>query len=306
MAKNIKRIIFVLILLAALLSVGFLMMTSTSNEYQGRDMVARIYLYGPIQEGTAGYFTGAITPGQVARELEQAKNEGAQAVVLRIDSPGGAIAASQEIASTIRNYNLPVVISMGDTAASGGYYISAPADGIVAHPGTMTGSIGVISQSINPAGLLEKLGIEMETFTAGEHKDMSMRDMTEQERNLMQEMLNQAYDQFVEEIAEGRELDKEEVLELATGEVFIGSQAYELGLVDRLGGMDEALSMAAELAELADPVYFDLSSPGLFEQFRLFSTEIFSIISRFTTPDEILILENIETNFKPVFEYRLP
>lgn len=155
---------------------------------------------------------------------------------------------------------------MADMAASGGYYISAYAQGIVAQPGTMTGSIGVISTLMNLEGLYEMLGVEVETIKSGEHKDMFSRALTEEERDIIQEISDQAYEQFITDIARGRGLSMEEVREVATGELFLGSQALELGLVDKLGGVEEAIDLLAQLNDFENPVCYDLPQPSLFDQ----------------------------------------
>jgi len=156
---------------------------------------------------------------------------------------------------------------MGTLAASGGYFISAKADRIVALPATLTGSIGVISQVPNLSGLYEKLGIEMEVFTSGKYKDMyaGVRELTPEERELMQEMSDQLYDQFVQLVAESRDLSEEEVRALATGQLYTGEQAKELGLVDELGGLDTAIDLAANLAGVKEAAveYYKPEIPSL-------------------------------------------
>jgi protease-4 len=216
-----------------------------------------------------GLLTSAgITPGLVRNYLEKAEADGfVKAVVLRIESPGGSAAASQEIANEIRRFReetgKPVVVSMGDVAASGGYYISVYADRIVANPATLTGSIGVISQLIYIEGLLEKLGLEMETIKAGEHKDMGIRPLTDEEREILQAITDDLYEQFIDTVAEGRNLPLETVRELATGQPYTGNQALELGLVDELGGRERAIELAAELAGVTAPTVEEYGAGGL-------------------------------------------
>ena len=196
------------------------------------------------------------------------RDSGVKAVVLRINSPGGSAAASQEIASEIRRFKedtgKPVVISMGDVAASGGYYISAYADNIVANPSTLTGSIGVITQFIYIQGLLDKLGLELETIKAGRHKDMGIWPLTEEQRQIMQDITDDLYNQFVAAVAEGRGLSVAQVTELATGQLYTGTQALELGLVDALGGLDTAIDIAASLAGITLPEVEEYSAPTSF------------------------------------------
>ncbi|MCK4843569.1 MAG: signal peptide peptidase SppA, partial [Dehalococcoidia bacterium] len=169
-----------------------------------------IPLSGPITTAGSLLSPGStITPGLVRDYLARAEKDTAvKAIVLRIESPGGEIAPSQEILWEIEEVKeaKPVVVSMGGTAASGGYYISTKADKIVALPTTMTGSIGVISQVMNVEGLLEKLGIQIETFKGGKYKDMysGFREMTPEEEEIMQGMIDEYYEQFIDVVAEGR------------------------------------------------------------------------------------------------------
>ncbi len=228
--------------------------------------IALIRLNGSIAEAPQlGFFFSAITPEQVKGYLERAERDGAiKAVVLRLNSPGGTVAASQEIAEMIKKFKKPIVISMGDTVASGGYYISAYADWIVAQPGTMTGSIGVITQLMNVSGLLDKLGLKPEIIKSGRHKDMffGLRPLTEEERQILQDLCDDAYEDFINAVAEGRKLGVERVRELATGQVYTGEQAKKLGLVDELGGLKVALDKAAELAKVAKPKVVEYKPPA--------------------------------------------
>lgn len=237
--------------------------------FGGGNRIAIIHLSGSIQDtGSANLLTGtaAITPRRVRSELERAQRDGSiRAVVLRINSPGGTVAASQEIASIVRRFEKPIVVSMGDQATSGGYYISAYADRIVAQPGTLTGSIGVIWAVFDVSGLLDKLGVEIDAVTSGEHKDMLLPGrLTDERRAIVQRMSDQMYQQFIEAVAEGRDLDKGDVRELATGEVYTGQQALELGLVDKLGGRQTALEEAAEQAGISEYTTV-VQAPSLFE-----------------------------------------
>ena len=227
---------------------------------KGKGKVAVIRLSGVIADTTQQSLlvSGGISPRLVSNYLLRAENDGGvKAVVLRIDSPGGSAAASQEIASSIRQFKedtgKPVVISMGDIAASGGYYISAYADKIVANPSTLTGSIGVISQFIYMEGLLEKLGLELEIVKTGKHKDMGVWPLTDEQRQIMQDITDDLYVQFVAAVAEGRDLTVDSVTEMATGQLYTGTQALELGLVDELGGLDTAIEVAADLAGISVP-----------------------------------------------------
>jgi len=236
----------------------------------GGNRVAVISLNGPIQSESSGFLFGGsvISPQLVRSQLERAKNDAAvKAIVLQVESPGGSVAACQEILNEIERVEKPIVVSFGTVAASGGYYISTKADKIVALPGTLTGSIGVISEMPNLKGLYQKLGIEMEVFIAGKHKDMyaGLRELTPEEKVLMQEMTDQLYDQFVQVVIEGRSLSEEKVRELATGQLYTGVEAKELGLVDELGGLNKAIDLAASLAGIEKPKveYYKPAVPSL-------------------------------------------
>lgn len=178
-----------------------------------------------------------------------------KAVLLRIDSPGGGVAASQEIYEAtrrVRNSGKFVIASMGSVAASGGYYIACGADTIMANPGTTTGSIGVIAEMINATDLLKKIGIEFNIIKSGRFKDSGtpFRRMTEEDRTYLQKYVNDAYQQFVEVVARERDLAHEKVLQYADGRVYTGQQARELGLVDLLGNYQDAISLAAQVIGL--------------------------------------------------------
>ncbi len=273
----------------------------------GVDRIVVINLTGAIQESMGGaFYGGAITPRLVHSQLQRAAGDQTiKGVVLRVDSPGGSIAASQHIAAMVREFEKPIVVSMADMAASGGYYISAPAQGIVAHPGTMTGSIGVISTLINPDGLYELIGLEVEVFKSGEHKDMFSRTLTEEERVIMQDISDEAYEQFVRDVAEGRGMDIEVVRRLATGQIYLGSQAYDLGLVDRLGGVDEAIAYLAELNDLERPVRYELPQPSLFTQFFQYGYSVLALLEKALTGPELMMLQMLQEGFPPDIRYQV-
>ncbi|MCB0221055.1 MAG: signal peptide peptidase SppA [Chrysiogenetes bacterium] len=190
---------------------------------------------------------------------EYRKEEKVRAVVVRVDSPGGAVAPSQEIYHAIlklRETGKPVVVSMGSLAASGGYYVSSAANKVLANPGTITGSIGVIMQFANYAELMDKIGVKAQALTnsRGKFKDIGspQRDMRPEEKKLLQTMMDQVYEQFVRDISYGRGLDAENVYPFADGRIFSGEQALENGFVDGLGGFEDAVAMAAELGGIED------------------------------------------------------
>lgn len=176
-----------------------------------------------------------------------------KAVVMRLDSPGGGVAASQEIYDAVRRLHddgKPVVASMAGVAASGAYYVACAADSIVANPGTLTGSIGVIMSFPNTEELFRKVGVKFETIKTGKFKDVGSmwRPMTDDERTLLQEVLGNVYDQFIDAIVDGRGMAKEDILPYADGRIFSGDQAMQYGFVDRLGSLDDAIDMASEMA----------------------------------------------------------
>lgn len=212
-------------------------------EFSVGDRVALVEIEGTIEDSR-----------DVVRQLKKYKDDASVvAVVLRIESPGGGITPSQEIfemVRKVRDAGKPVVASMGSVAASGGYYVACPADSIVANPGTITGSIGVIIQYPNVDALLEKVGIRFTTLKAGKFKDVlsPYRDMTQEESDFLQSFVFDAYDQFIDAVSSERNLDTARLAEWAEGKVFTGAQAYRLGLVDVLGTYDDAIQLAWTMA----------------------------------------------------------
>jgi len=208
----------------------------------GGDKVAIVELFGVI--GNARRYV---------RQFEQyGENNSIKAIVLRIDSPGGGIAASQEIyeaVKRVREAGKPVVTSMGAVAASGGYYVACGTDTIMANPGTVTGSIGVITEFVNLEGLFEKVGIQFEIIKSGRFKDTGSphRHLTDAERQYLQDFVDDAYEQFMGVVVEERSMSKYKVRQLADGRIFTGKQAQENGLIDLLGDYEAAINLAAEM-----------------------------------------------------------
>jgi protease-4 len=192
----------------------------------------------------------------VVEQLDRlGRDPSVHAVVIRLDSPGGGVAASQEIyeaVQKVRKLDKPVVASMAGVAASGAYYVACAADTIVANPGTLTGSIGVIMSFPNTEELFRKVGVKLEVIKTGKFKDVGSiwRPMTNEERDLLQGVLTNVYDQFVDAIAEGRDMTREQILPFADGRVFSGDQAQEYGFVDVLGDLDDAIDIAGELGNI--------------------------------------------------------
>ncbi|MDZ7760571.1 MAG: signal peptide peptidase SppA [Desulfovermiculus sp.] len=188
------------------------------------------------------------------------EDESVQAILLRIDSPGGVVAPSQEIYAAIRRLaqNKPVIASMGAVAASGGYYIACAADQIVANPGTITGSIGVKAQLMSIEDLLQRLGIKDRTVTSGRLKDAGSptQAMSQEERAYFQKLVDDLHEQFVLAVAQGRNMQVEKVRELADGRAYTGQQAKKSGLVDSLGGMQSALDRLRDMAGITGRVTY--------------------------------------------------
>ncbi|MDF0650200.1 MAG: signal peptide peptidase SppA [Nitrospira sp.] len=181
------------------------------------------------------------------------ENPSVKAIVIRIDSPGGGVVPSQEIYDAVKRVrsknNKAVIASMGSVAASGGYYIAAATDRIVANPGTLTGSIGVIMETANVEGLLRKIGVEGVVIKSGKYKDVGspLRKMSADERGLLQAVMDDVHKQFIEAVAEGRSLEIRVAQALADGRIFTGRQAKEAKLVDELGDLEDAIQLAAEV-----------------------------------------------------------
>jgi protease-4 len=213
--------------------------------------VAVIRVNGLIISGRSGPFDQGVAASEDLIEQIKAANEDddVKAIVLAVNSPGGGANASDLIYHALKKVDKPIVVVMGDVAASGGYYISMAADWIVANPNTLTGSIGVISEFPNAAGLLEKTGVEFVVVTSGPRKDIGSpyREMTDEERAYWQAIIDETYESFVAIVAEGRRMPVEDVQPLADGGVFTGKQALAVKLVDQLGYEEDAIAKAAEL-----------------------------------------------------------
>jgi protease-4 len=254
MARKRDVVVAVIIIGAVIITVGFfgLMFIGFMTAGEGVGIagfggsVGVIEVFGAINEENGR---------PIIQQLEQWRETGSiRAVVVHVNSPGGGVSISQEIYNTISRLRVekPVVVAMASVAASGGYYIACGADRIVATPGSITGSIGVIFQFHTFGKLFDKVGVSTETVKSGELKDVGTysRDMTKKEELMLRSVVMDTYEQFVEVVAEGRGKDKDEVYSLADGSIFTGLQAYNLGLVDTLGGLHEAVEIAADLAGL--------------------------------------------------------
>jgi protease-4 len=227
----------------------------------GPDTIAVVPVEGTIApaDNTVGGIQPTTTPEGFADALRQAgQDTSVVAVVIEINSPGGGVTASDEMHQSVldfrENTGKPVVVSMGDTAASGGYYISTAADRIIANETTLTGSLGTIIPLNNYAEAAEKYGIKQVVIKSGKYKDMgsAFREMTPDEREIFQSIVDEDYSEFVDVISEGREIPEDRVREIADGRIYSGIQARDLGLVDSFGDLDEASAIAGRLAGAKD------------------------------------------------------
>lgn len=237
-----KKLKIFLIILGGLLLISFFATIMESGLSGGK--VAIVNIKGVI-----------IDSSSTIDEIKQyRKNPAIKAIILRIDSPGGAVVPSQEIYEEIKRTTKvkPVVVSMGSVAASGGYYISCPASKIIANPGTITGSIGVLMELPNIKGLLDKLGIKSEIVKSGKYKDITspFKPLQKDEREVLQRLIDDVHEQFMNAVSEGRKIPIENVRKIADGRVFTGIKAKELGLVDEIGDLDHAIKVAAQLGKI--------------------------------------------------------
>ncbi|MDE0314945.1 MAG: signal peptide peptidase SppA [Candidatus Poribacteria bacterium] len=237
----------VLIIIAAIVILFFL------------SVIVRIMMVGTSSIGQKVAvldITGIISKSDAPIKLIHAYRDdpSVKAIVLRINTPGGSVAPVQEIHRELTKLEKPIVASMGGTAASGGYYIACAADTIVANPGTLTGSIGVIMQFTKMKGLYEKIGLEQQVIKSGQFKDAGsiFRDLTEEEKDVLQGTVDDVYNQFVDAIVKSREehLNRDEIVKLADGRIFSGKQAQTHKLIDKLGNLQDAIKIAGELGNI--------------------------------------------------------
>ncbi len=271
---------------------------------EGPDRIAVLPVAGQIssaQGSSVGSQTA--TPQTLRDQFRQAsEDDRVKAVVVEVNSPGGGVVASQQMHKSILDFKeetgKPVVVSMSETAASGGYYLATAADQIVANETTLTGSLGVIFSYLNLTEAAEEYGVEQEVIKSGPYKDIgsSTREPTEEELEILQNFVNESYDQFVEVIVEGRDLPEEEVREIADGRVYSGLQAESLGLVDELGDLDRAAEIAGDLAGAGQTTVVRYErEPGFVELLR----------SRLqpSEPQALEALESAGINLTPELQY---
>ena len=301
-----KRIIFFINLVLLVTTVPLLSCKMPMNK------VAVVTLSGNIQsQQSVSFLSGSvITPDGVRKYLRKASGDPMiKAIVIRIDSPGGDPAACQEIVYEMERIDKPTVISMGSLVASGGYYISAGADRIVALPSTLTGSIGVITLIPDIEGLFDKVGVRMEVLKAGKYKDMyaGVRELTAEEKSLIQKNTDQIYEQFIDVIVKGRKMERQKVLELADGRLFTGVDAKELGLVDELGDLQVAVDAAAKLAGVQSPEleFYEPETPNLFKILLGMNSSMFQGVfnSGFLNAESITAMHMLDNPY-PIYLYK--
>ncbi len=252
MGMKRKRVLIGLVAIAGLLVLFFILFLAigqyTSRSGSGKfafgDKIGVIEIRGVITQSFG-----------IIEELQQYnEDERVKAIILRIDSPGGGVGPSQEIYREIQKIRSSkrkkIITSMGSVAASGGYYIASASDLIIANPGTITGSIGVLMEFTNIEELFKKIGIKGVVLKSGEHKDIGspFREMTPEEKKLIQSVIDNVHQQFIQAVMEGRNLERSKVIEVADGRILTGEQAKKLGLVDQLGNLQDAIDTAARMA----------------------------------------------------------
>jgi len=254
----------------------------------GKDNVALIELKGVI-----------LSSEDIVKQIKKyVKSSRVKAIVFYVDSPGGGVSASEEIYQELKKARekKPVVVSMGSVAASGGYYVSLGGSKIVANPGTITGSIGVIAQFPNLRKLLDKIGVEFEIIKSGKFKDSGnpYRGLTDEEKRYFQGVINDVYEQFVNHVADERRMKKEDVLKIADGRIFTGRQAFEIGLVDTLGTLEDAIKIAANMAGIK-------GEPKIVKEKK--KTGLMDILLESKTLENIEEIKSLLLN-QPILQYR--
>ncbi len=266
------------------------------SENKAKDKVAVLYAEGAISDAGAE----GIVEGKILKTIKKIyKDDDVKAVVFRVNSPGGSADASEQIwhaMKMLQDKGIPVVVSMGDYAASGGYYISCNADYIYAEPTTLTGSIGIFGTVPNINKLREKVGLDIDGVSTNKHSALNVnaiyRGMNPQETALMQNMVERGYDLFTRRCADGRDMSQDEIKKIGEGRVWLGKDALEIGLVDSLGNINDAIAKAVELAELGD--YQLVSYPEKKDPFE----EMLKMFDS-TTPEERLVMKVREFASKP-------
>jgi len=230
----------------------FMIVAGPAEEFG--DEILVIPITGTIYSGSDGYSPDTFSDDVISQLESAAKNDNTKAVILELDSPGGTVVGSREISNAIESFDKPIVTWMRENAASGAYWIAASTDHIVADPATITGSIGVTGSYLQFAGLLDDYNVSYERFVSGEYKDTGSpyKEVSDAEREYLQNKINLLNDMFVEHVATSRGLTESFVRSHSNGEIFLGTEALSRKLVDSLGGKQEALDVAAELSGAED------------------------------------------------------
>ncbi|MCB8944145.1 MAG: signal peptide peptidase SppA [Ardenticatenaceae bacterium] len=277
--------------------------SSTTTSSGSGDAIAIVRVEGAIfSSDDPEDFAAGAGSGVVIADLQKAvADPTVKAIVLRVDSPGGSVTGSAQIYEFIRDLEKPIVVSMAATAASGGYYISAPADYIFARPDTVTGSIGVIMTLFNAEELIDEIGVDVINITSGPNKAIGSTwdELTPEQRDILEAFIDEAYDDFVQIIVDGRSLDEDTVRQIADGRIYSGRQAQANGLVDELGDLQAAISKAADLGGIS-------GEPRIVEYEHLPSLESFltGLSSRLNQSQADQALQAIEEFTLPAIEYR--
>lgn len=296
--KKLKPFTLLIILHVLILLVAVVLLARQKGKpAPDREQIVVLPVEGVIsmERGSLGR---GVSVDEIVRTINELRDkDNVKAIVLRINSPGGSVGAVQEIYSAIvkfRSKGKFVVASFADVAASGGYYIACAGNQIFAQPGTLTGSIGVIMHLPNVQGLLGKIGVAMQTIKSGSMKDIGspFRQMTEQEKQYFTSLIDDAYNQFYLAVKEGRKLDDATLKQLADGRIFTGRMAEQSKLVDRLGGLEEAVEAAKILAGLAGKkpqIIFHKEKPSLERLMELFSKNPLSDLSSMAATEPLLL-----------------
>lgn len=253
-SRKILQFIVIVLILLFIIAGSFYLIMGGKDLGISKNRVEVIYVQGIMLTGSIPASFGVATSEDIVKSLKDAnEDEGVKAIVMRINSPGGSPASAEEIVEAMKKIDKPIVISMGDVAASAAYYISAPADKIIANPDTMTGSIGVIWEFQNRSGFYDKEGTSFYIAKSGELKDMGgdWKGLSDEEKQYADQVITEAYSRFIKEVADDRNLSLSKVKDLADGRIYTGAKAKELGLVDELGSLDDAIEIAARLGGIA-------------------------------------------------------
>lgn len=253
-SRKILQFIVIVLILLFIIAGSFYLIMGGKDLGISKNRVEVIYVQGIMLTGSIPTGFGVATSEDIVNSLKDAnEDEGVKAIVMRINSPGGSPASAEEIVDAMKKIDKPIVISMGDVAASAAYYISAPADKIIANPDTMTGSIGVIWEFQNRSGFYDKEGTSFYIAKSGELKDMGgdWKGLSDEEKQYADQVITEAYSRFIKEVADDRNLSLSKVKDLADGRIYTGAKAKELGLVDELGSLDDAIEIAARLGGIA-------------------------------------------------------